>query len=411
MPSPFTVAMTGQSLIHHDIRICRDPGFLKIVEILKAADVAFTNFEGTILGRHGGSPMKGSYFGYSDAFVLDALKQAGFNTLALANNHAFDLGSPGILSTLEEVRSRGFLHAGIGLDHDHASSPGAASFGSRHVALVAMDAGPGPRNMYAENARHRRPPRPGVNQLDVTRILEADQAAFDMLETIRATFQSSKLERANYAQPDDPPILDDENEIDFYGTIFRRANANRRVIAIDPDSASNQLTAIARAKSQRQFVIAYLHHHHWEPNWRDVPDWVRTFAHACIDAGACAFVSHGTPVLQPIEIYKRAPIFFGLGNFFFHTEKGETEWSSPEVWKSVVATCIFEPTGSLQIDLLPIVLGGEETIKELDFHERHVPTAACGRTGEQIIDDLAKRSAEFGTLIERDGPLGRIQVA
>ncbi|GAC1046241.1 CapA family protein [Rhizobium sp. No.120] len=411
MPSTFTVAVTGQSLIHHDIRTCADPGFLQVVETLKAADVAFTNFEGTILGRHGGSAMKGSYFGYSEPYVLDALKQAGFNALALANNHAFDLGPPGILSTLEEVRGRGFLHAGIGLDRDHAISPGMAAFGDRVIALVAMDGGPGPRTMYAENAGYRRPSRPGVNRLEVTRIFEADQAAFDMLETIQTTFQSSKLERANYAQPDDPPIVDEDKEIDFYGTIFRRSNANRRVVAVNPESASSQLAAIARASSHGQFVIAYLHHHHWEPNWRDVPEWVRAFAHACIDAGANAFVSHGTPVLQPIEIYKRAPIFFGLGNFIFHTEKGETEWSSPDVWKSVVATCAFDAAGSLQIDLLPVVLGGEDRIEGVDFHERRVPMAVYGKTGEQIIDDLAARSAVFGTRVERDGPTGRIKVA
>ncbi len=411
MPSPFTLAITGQSLIHHDIRACVDPGFLQIVEILKKADVAFTNFEGTILGRHGGSPMKGSYFGYSDPQVLDALKQAGFNALALANNHAFDLGPPGILSTLEEVRARGFLHAGIGLDRDHAVAPGVAAIRSRLIGLVAMDAGPGPRTMYADNARYRRPSRPGVNQLEVTRIFEADRAAFDMLATIQTTFQSSKLERANYAQPDDPPVLDEDAEIDFYGNIFRRADVNRRVIAVDPDSASIHLEAIARARSREQFVIAYLHHHHWEPNWRDVPDWVRAFAHACIDAGANVFVSHGTPVLQPIEIYKRAPIFFGLGNFIFHTEKGETEWSSPDVWKSVVATCAFDPAGPLQIDLLPVALGGEERIEGLDFHERQVPMVASGKIAQQIIDDLAERSAIFGTTIERHGPTGRIQVS
>ncbi|WP_064710636.1 CapA family protein [Rhizobium bangladeshense] len=411
MPSAFTAVMTGQSLIHHDISACRDPRFLQITKILKRADIAFTNFEGTILGRHGGSPTKGSYFGYSSPHVLDALKQTGFNALALANNHAFDLGPPGVLSTLEEVRTRGFLHAGIGRDRNHAVLPGTATFANRNTALVAMDAGPGPRNMYAENAGYRRPSRPGVNRLEVARIFEANQAVFDMLETIQTTFQSSRLERANYAQPDDPPILDDDKEIDFYGTIFRRSDANRRVIAINPDSASTHLTAIAKARSRGHFVIAYLHHHHWEPDWRDVPGWVRAFAHACIDVGASAFVSHGTPVLQPIEIYKRAPIFFGLGNFFFHTEEGETEWSSPDVWKSVVATCIFDAAGSLQIDLLPIVLGGEEQIEELNFHERRVPLAAYGKTGEQIINDLAERSAALGTVIQREGPSGRIRVA
>ncbi|GES43203.1 capsule synthesis protein CapA [Rhizobium dioscoreae] len=409
MPSSFIIAMTGQSLIHHEIRNSGDQGFARIVDTLKQADVAFTNFEGTILGRHGGAPMKGSYFGCSDPSVLDALKQVGFNALALANNHAFDLGPPGILSTLEEVGTRDFLHAGIGLDLDHAIVPGIKSLGGRDVALVAMDAGPGPETMYADNARFRRPSRPGVNRLDVTRIFEANQATFDMLETIQTTFQSSKLERANYAQPDDPAIVDEESEIDFYGTIFRRSDTNRRKVVIDPDSALNQLAAIARAAMHGQFVIAYLHHHHWEPNWQEVPDWVQAFAHACIDAGARAFVSHGTPALQPIEIYKEAPIFFGLGNFFFHTEKGETEWSPPEVWKSVVATCAFDPAGLLQsIDILPIVIGGEERLKDNHFHERYVPTPASGKMAAQIIDDLAKRSAPFGTIIKRHGVVGRI---
>ncbi|MDX3929462.1 MAG: CapA family protein [Shinella sp.] len=43
-------------------------------------------------GRHGGWPMKGSYFGCSALAVLDALKDIGFNALALSNNHAFDVG-------------------------------------------------------------------------------------------------------------------------------------------------------------------------------------------------------------------------------------------------------------------------------------------------------------------------------
>lgn len=102
--------------MHHDVRQVRDDGFAAIKALIKQADIAFTNFETTVFGRHGGWPMKGSYFGCSAPFVLDALKDIGFNTLALSNNHAFDLGPPGVLSTLEEVAERGFLHAGIGVD-------------------------------------------------------------------------------------------------------------------------------------------------------------------------------------------------------------------------------------------------------------------------------------------------------
>ncbi len=143
MPSPITVVVTGQSLIHHDIRHAFDPGFDDVVQALKRADVAFTNFESSIYGRHGGWPLKGSYFGCSEPVVLDALKAIGFKALALANNHAFDLGPSGILSTLEEVGSRRFLHAGIGIDRTAALQPGTGVLGGRQIALVAMDAGPG----------------------------------------------------------------------------------------------------------------------------------------------------------------------------------------------------------------------------------------------------------------------------
>ncbi|MER9356240.1 CapA family protein [Mesorhizobium sp. M0514] len=109
MTSPFTAAMTGQSLIHHDVPASPDSGFHGIVQMLKTADVVFTNLETTVRGRRPCWPIKGPFFGCSDPFVLDVLKDTGFSTLSLANNHAFDLGPGGVLSTLEDVEARGFL--------------------------------------------------------------------------------------------------------------------------------------------------------------------------------------------------------------------------------------------------------------------------------------------------------------
>ncbi|MER9210434.1 CapA family protein, partial [Mesorhizobium sp. M0771] len=114
MKDQFCAVVTGQSLIKHDIRDVKNERFIAVTDFLRQGDVVFTNFESTILGKHGGWPTKGKYFGYSRAEVLDALQAIGFNALALANNHAFDLGAGGILSTLEEVEARGLLHAGIG---------------------------------------------------------------------------------------------------------------------------------------------------------------------------------------------------------------------------------------------------------------------------------------------------------
>lgn len=411
MPTPFTLVLTGQSLIHHDVRQVSDDGFDAIKALIRRADIAFTNFETTIFGRYGGWPMKGSYFGCSSPVVLDALKDVGFNALALSNNHAFDLGPPGVLSTLEEVAARKFLHAGIGVDATEAARPGIETFGARRVALVAMDAGPGPATMYAADAADRRPARPGVNGLYVSRRFDVEPRVFASLTGIQDIFQSSPMERGNYAQPHDPPDLQSADEIDFYGTIFRRAAENKRRILIGEVSLQSHLSTIRQAAEEGAFVIAYLHHHHWEPDWRDVPAWVRSFAHACIDAGAGVFVSHGAPVLQPIEIYRHAPIFFGLGNFLFHLNEGEVVWSSPDVWKSMVATCHFDGNAALRsIDLQPVVIGGEKLDAD-DYHKRIVPVPAPESLGREMIHDLMVRSQRHGISISIGDGCGRMDVA
>lgn len=411
MSSFFTLALTGQSLILHDVRHISDDGFAAIRELIRKADVAFTNLETTILGRRGGWPLKGSAFGCSPASVLDCLKDMGFDALALSNNHAFDLGPPGILSTLEEVDSRNFLHAGIGGDASGARQAGIKAFDARKVALVAMDAGPGPAIMFADNATKTRPARPGVNKLDVSRVFEVDEGNFANLIAIQKTFQSNPMERANYAQPDDPRELTSPDEIDFYGTSFRRSSVNCRRIVIDQESLQGQLETIRKAASDGAFVITYLHHHHWEPSWRDVPPWVRHFARSCVDAGANVFVSHGAPVLQPVEIYCGAPIFFGLGNFLFHLPEGEDDWASPDVWKSVVATCSFDEKRQIRsVDLVPVVLGGEQGLLERNYHERLVPVPASAALACSMIGDLAERSARHGTSLRIVGDHGIISI-
>lgn len=411
MSSFFTLAVTGQSLILHDVSRVTDQGFAAVKELIRKADVAFTNFETTILGRHGGWPLKGSAFGCSPAAVLDCLKDMGFDALALSNNHAFDLGPSGVLSTLEEVARRDFLHAGIGGDATGARRAGMKKINDRKVALVAMDAGPGPAIMFADNATKTRPARPGVNKLDVFRVFEVDHENFANLVSIQETFQSNPMERANYGQPDDPRELTSPDEIDFYGTTFRRSPVNCRRIVIDQASLRGQLATIRKAASDGAFVIAYLHHHHWEPSWRDVPQWVQLFARSCVDAGANVFVSHGAPVLQSVEIYRGAPIFFGLGNFLFHLPEGEDDWGSPDVWKSVVATCSFDDKGQIRsVDLVPVVLGGEQGLQDRNYHERLVPVPASPALARGMIEDLAGRSAKHGTSLRVVGDRGIISI-
>lgn len=59
-----------------------------------------------------------------------------------------------------------------------------------------------------------------------------------------------------------------------------------------------------------------LHSHEIEGDSKENPAaFVKEFAHFCIDQGAHAIVGHGPHLMRPIEIYKKRPIFYSLGDF------------------------------------------------------------------------------------------------
>ncbi len=379
--------------------------------MLREADLAFTNFEGTILGRHGGWPLKGSFFGCSDPIVLDCLQGIGFQALSLSNNHAFDLGPSGVLSTLEEVEKRGFLHAGLGQDQGEASRASRATISGRPVAIVAMDGGPGPDFMYAANADEGRPARPGVNRLGITQRIELDSAAFGQLKAIRDAVGYTAIDLANDSQPDDRPQLNPETEIALARAVFRRSDRCGRSVNINEADLERNLAAIATEAKGGSLVVAYLHHHHWAADWYQIPDWVSGVAKACIDAGASMFVSHGAPVLQPIEIYRGRPIFYSLGNFIFHVRSEKSTWTAPEVWESVVANPTFDADNRLvEIMLYPVVIGGDAALQDGVLEQRLAPQLATGTSAQRILARLAEQSTRLGTEIQVSDGVGIIRV-
>ncbi|MDX1054178.1 capsule biosynthesis protein CapA [Sinorhizobium medicae] len=410
MNDRFTLAVTGQSLIKHDIRDIPAPAFREVQSLLRQADLSFTNFEGTILGTHGGWPLKGSFFGCSDPAVLDALGAIGFQALSLSNNHAFDLGPSGVLSTLEEVEKRGFLHAGLGRNAREVSRASIATINQRRIALVAMDGGPGPDFMYAADADENRPERPGVNRLRLSQLLEVDDVAFEQIRAVRDKIGYTAIDLANDSQPDDPPRLDPQAEVAIARCVFKRSDRYGRGVRIDEVDMARNLAAIASAARDEALVIAYLHHHHWASDWYQLPEWVSGVAKRCIDAGASMFVSHGAPVLQPVEIYRGRPIFYSLGNFIFHVRSEKSTWTAAEVWESVVGVCSFASDNSLiDISFHPVVIGGDDGLEDGVLERRLVPQLVTRDSAVRILGRLQEQSARLGAHIEISGNVGRLQ--
>lgn len=404
------MAVTGQSLIKHDIRDIDAAEFRAVQNILRKADLSFTNFEGTILGDHGGWPLKGSFFGCSRPIVLDALAEMGFGALSLSNNHAFDLGPSGVLATLDEVERRRMLRAGIGRDHRHASQAGRGVVGTNRIAMVAMDGGPGPDLMYAADGDEHRPARPGINRLKLSQLIEVDDRAFEELTAIRDKVGYTAIDLSNDSQPNDPPFVDPIDELALGRTIFKRAGRFGRNVRIDDRDMARNLQEIASAASEGYLVVAYLHHHHWASDWYKVPEWVGSIARRCIDAGAAMFLSHGAPVLQPLEIYNGRPIFYSLGNFIFHVPSKST-WHSPEVWESVIGVCSFEADNRLvEIEFHPVVIGGEEGLSHSRLEERLAPHIAVDGRANRILTRFQAQSAELGTQIQIENDVGILRL-
>lgn len=405
-PASYSIALTGQSLIKSDVPAHAAADVEGVAALTRAADFSFTGYEGTIAGAHGGWPMKASFLHVSPPTVLDCLRALGFNLLSLSNNHAFDLGPGGILSTIEEAGKRGFAHAGTGADLTAASRAALSARNGATVALVAMDAGPQGDHVYATDANERMAARPGSNRLRVHRTLMVPQADYTRLQAISSALGYETKKSAN-AQVGYGQVAGQGYE--FYGLRFEAGDACRELLRADHDDAQRQFASIARARETADCVIAYLHHHHWNPRWETTPDWFREFAHGCIDAGASVVVSHGVPMLQGIEIYRGAPIFCGLGNFIFHTFQ-PAKYSDERIWQSVVATCCFAQGRCARIELTPIVQGGERALREGDFTARRAPHLARCAYGERLLRRLAAMSAVLGTRVDVAGDVAHIAV-
>ncbi len=377
--SQLTVILTGQSMIRSDLRASAPAAVERMRPLLQGGDVIFTNLEGTV-AEPGESAAEGRGF-LTPSQALDALQALGFNLLALADNHAFDLKAPGITNTLAETHRRGIVHAGTGASLAEAAAPAYLHLPKLTVALVACASG-----LIAPDG-NATADRPGVNELRIRAGGQANEATADLAG----------------------------------------AGANTP----DPEDAQRILASIRAARRQSDLVIVYQHNHVFgnrsfatifsegmterlAPN-----EWLRAWTHAEVDAGADVVVLHGAPLLHGIEIYHGRPIFYDLGNFIYNLPPTITYIDEPMAWESVVARLEYRGRALHAITLSPIVLNaiGEGQPDTHDphannefLHTRGLPAVAAGAKARYILERLAALSAPFGTSIEVTGETARISL-
>lgn len=345
---PFTVAVTGQILIHDRLDLSAG-GQRQVMDFL-AADAAFANLEATVAIANAW-PTKVKTLHLASPEALLSVRALGFHAVTHANNHAFDLGPPGIVATRAAAETAGLKLAGSGATIDAAAAPAIISTGKGpSLAIFSVDLGPQPEINYASADRA------GIAPLKMSRSVDLPPAEFDSLQRIARTLGDDRRGAARAAVGYDagkPP------ELELFGVPITRGDQITARWTADEQNLSRLTRGIANARSAGHAVAVAVHGHHWDADWSRTSDWLLDLARTLIDAGADLILGTGAPVMQPIAFYRDRAIIIGLGNFVFHTNRPATyDEKGVDVWRSAAIRLTLSEDGACErLDLLPIAVG------------------------------------------------------
>ncbi|CAI8047172.1 Uncharacterized protein y4uA [Geodia barretti] len=394
-----TMALTGDSIITRKLSVYEEPEFLRMIDLLRGADLAFTNLE--ILFHDWESyPMSSSGGTYMRAQpeLVQEFVWAGIDMGSLANNHSGDYGPPAMLLTEKYVREAGMVAAGVGRSLAEAREAKFIETKDGRVALISL-ASTFPNHSMAGKSRDDIPPRPGLNPLRHIRTYEVTK---DQLEGVRATMRDLKM---------NPPA--EGTSLNFLRNRFELADAPGVRTEPHPEDMAEIAMIVSNARRQADHVM-----------------FLETFARAMVDAGASIFVGHGPHALRAIEMYKGVPILYSLGDFVFQNETlqrlpyenyhgvglnesdgladfNEARYNNdttgfptiPEIWEAVIAVPEWSGQQLVELTLHPISLGYGQP-----RHVRGRPMMAEGPLADKILQDLVRLSEPYGTQFEiRDG--------
>ena len=428
----FRMALTGDSIITRKLSVYEEPEFLQMIELLRSADMAFTNLE-MVLHNYEPYPMadSGGTWMRGDPQLAEELAWAGIDMVSRANNHAGDYGVLGMQLTAKYVEAAGIVHAGVGDSLAEAREARFLETAKARVALISI-ASSYASHMRAGRSRDNVPPRPGLNPLRYKTTYVMPEANYESLRDFgESSGQFTSMDGEPRGTSEDKPgefnIMGREFAIGDAAGIRREANAN---------DVAEIAAVVNNASRLADYTIVTIHTHEYDRRRDQTPEFMHLFARAMIEAGADMFVGHGSHVLRGIEIHNGKPILYSLGNFIFQNEtllrlpSGNYEALDlddnshvadfnferydgdakgfPALktnWESVIAVPTFNDGKLTELALHPIDLAYGRPAQV-----RGRPLLAGEELGEKIIDDLKTLSEPYGTTIEMRRGVGYVQL-
>ncbi|OMD96728.1 CapA family protein [Paenibacillus odorifer] len=403
-----------------------------LAELIQSADVRFTNLEVTT-HRYEGFPgaVSGGTWAIAPPEVLADLKAYGFNLVAWANNHSLDYSYGGLEATAKYLDAYGFVHAGCGENLARAGEPKYLDTPSGRVALIAVTSS-FHESWPAGEQRADMIGRPGVNPLrhEIRQVVTARR-----LEELRAIAEVTGINAEyHYAVESGYRVALPEGQLPFGSYIFEAGEKEGVATSAHAGDMKRILKAVSEAARQADVVLVSIHTHEMQGAHLDEPaDFLREFAHACIDTGAHAVIGHGPHKVCGMEMYKERPIFYSLGNFIFQNEtvahlpadyytkfgldsshgtadafdqRGQNDTrgmaANLRIWQSFLPRWTMENGRIIEITLHPIEMGFG-----LPRYQRGWPELS---SSDAALQDLQRLSKPMGTNIRIAGGTGKVEL-
>lgn len=426
-----TFIATGDSFMTRQLPEGGYAGFDAVKALIGYHDVRFNNLEFT--AHHGEgypSAFSGGTWAMAAPEILDDLKSFGFNLYNTANNHAMDYSSGGMLATLAHLRERGMTAAGTGRNLAAASAPAFLECKNARIAMIGLVSSFHDSDIAGPQGPDV-PGRPGLNPLRFDTLYYVKPETHKMLSDIAERTCMNNLVDFGIRNGFMPAIP--EGLLYFGGPVFKATDGEEcKKTVPNKSDMERTIASIRDAKSQADYVLISLHTHDFSGKDNTEPaEYTKTFAHACIDAGADAIIGHGPHELHGIEIYRGKPIFYSLGNFIFQSDTVSCQPAEAfikagmsadagvgaymdhrsangtrgycvqkNIWRSVMASFTMEDGKMTEIKLYPIDLHMEKP-----RCRRGLPTLT---DDTEVLNHLKKISSIFGTEIEIEDGVGRI---
>lgn len=290
-------------------------GFHEIKTFIEKGDSRFFNLETTLNneGECHASQYSGGTYLRAAPEVLNDIKKFGFNLTTFNNNHAMDFSYEGLLKTFHTINDSGLVQSGVGHNLGEASAPSYLESNSGRVALIAVNSSFNPAAMAGKQSR-RIPGRPGINGIQVEETIVVSEKQMTALKEIASQTNINAQTEISIKEGYTPKPPD--GTFNFGKINCQTGDKTQRKTKIKESDMQRVLDSIFEAKLQSDYIIISVHSHELSGERKENPaDFLRDFAHQCIDKGANAIIGHGPHLLRPIEIYKNKPIFYSLGDF------------------------------------------------------------------------------------------------